>query len=51
LFIPIRKEVQEITTQMVSKLKFYLADVEAFASPLLVVIPDMGGNANDYFLL
>jgi len=50
LFIPIRKEVQEITTQMVSKLKFYLADVEAFASPL-VVIPDMGGNANDYFLL
>jgi len=50
LFIPIRKEVQEITTQMVSKLKFYLADVEAFLSPL-VVIPDMGGNANDYFLL
>jgi len=36
---------------MVSKMQFYLADVEAFTSPLLVVIPDMGGNANDYFLL
>ena len=29
---------------------YFAVDVEAFASPL-VVIPDMGGNANDYFLL
>ena len=35
---------------MVSKMQFYLADVEAFLRPL-VVIPDMGGNSNDYFLL
>ena len=50
LFIPIQKEVHEMRDNMVSKMQFYLADVEAFTSPL-VVIPDMGGNANDYFLL
>jgi len=36
---------------MVSRMQFYLADVEAFLTSPLVVIPDMGGNANDYFLL
>ena len=50
LFVPIRKDVLEITNNMVSKMQFYLADVEAFLRPL-VVIPDMGGNSNDYFLL
>jgi hypothetical protein len=29
-------------------LKFYLADVEAFSAPM-VVIPDIGGDPNAYF--
>ena len=35
---------------MVSKLQLYLANVEALVKPL-VVIPDIGGQANDYLML
>ena len=35
---------------MVSKLQLYLANVEAFVKPLFV-IPDIGGQANDYLML
>ena len=31
-------------------MKFYLADVEAIVSPI-AVIPDIGGNPNDYFII
>jgi hypothetical protein len=34
---------------VVTELKFYLADVEAFVEP--VVIPDIGGAANEYFVV
>jgi len=50
MFVPIRTEVQELTDNMVSKLQLYLANVEAFVKPL-VVIPDIGGQANDYLML
>jgi hypothetical protein len=49
LFVPIRKEVRQIRNNRVTKLKFYLADVEAFVAPL-VVVPDIGGEPNAYFL-
>jgi hypothetical protein len=49
LFIPIHKEVRKIHQNRVTKLKFYLADVEAFVAPL-VVVPDIGGAPNAYFL-
>ena len=50
IFVPIQKEVGRMRHGYVSKLKFYLADVEAFVDPI-VVIPDIGGRATDYFLL
>ena len=50
LLTPIEKEVGEITNDQVSQLKLYLAPVEAFLDPL-VVIPDMGGEPNAYFVL
>jgi len=46
---PLRLEVRQMNTHRVSKLKFYLADVEAFVEPLAVV-PDIGGAPNAYFL-
>jgi hypothetical protein len=49
LFVPIRKEVRKIHQNRVTKLKYYLADVEAFVAPL-VVVPDIGGAPNAYFL-
>lgn len=48
LFLPIEKEVGRIEGKRVKKMKFYLADVEAIVSPL-VVIPDVGGKPNAYF--
>jgi hypothetical protein len=41
--------VGNIAGGSVTKLKFYLADVEAFSAPM-VVIPDIGGDPNAYFL-
>ena len=50
IFVPITKEVGQITNNAVSRMKFYLADVEAIVSPI-AVIPDIGGNPNDYFMI
>jgi hypothetical protein len=50
LFQPIRKEVAEWTNGYVTKGKYYLADVEAFVEPL-VVVADIGGKRNDFFVL
>jgi hypothetical protein len=48
LFRTIETEVGEIQGNRVSKLKFYLADVEAIADAA-VVAPDIGGKPNAYF--
>lgn len=45
---PLIKEVAEIRGGRVRKLKFYLADVDAFVAPT-VVVPDIGGAPNAYF--
>jgi hypothetical protein len=47
--VPVTKEVGNIAGGSVTKLKFYLADVEAFSAPM-VVIPDIGGDPNAYFM-
>ena len=48
LFIRLHTEVGAKTDGYVSELKFYLADVEAFVDPC-VVIPNLGGETNSYF--
>ena len=48
LFMPIRTHVGEIRQRRVTKLRLYLADVEAFVDPITVV-PDIGGPPNAYF--
>jgi hypothetical protein len=50
IFRPITTEVGRFTDRRVSKLKFYLADVEAFHWPV-VVVPDVDGDANRYLLV
>ena len=50
LFEPISKEIGGTTHRQVSHLKFYVVSVEAFAKPV-VVVPDLGGQPNDYFLI
>jgi hypothetical protein len=50
IFRPITTEVGRFTDRRVSKLKFYLADVEAFHGPV-VVVPDVDGDANRYLLV
>jgi hypothetical protein len=50
IFRPITTEVVRFTDRRVSKLKFYLADVEAFHGPV-VVVPDVDGDANRYLLV
>ena len=47
---PIETEVGEISNKQVAKQTFYLAPVEAFVDPL-VVIPDLGGAPNAYFIV
>jgi len=42
IFMPIKTEVGQIQQQRVTKLRLYLADVEAFVDPVTVV-PDTGG--------
>jgi hypothetical protein len=50
LFIPILLEVGQMRHNRVTRLRFYLADVEAFAGPV-AVIPDIGGPPNQYLQL
>jgi hypothetical protein len=50
VFCNARREVGRFTDRRVSKLKFYLADVEAFHGPV-VVVPDVDGDANRYLLV
>jgi hypothetical protein len=50
LFVPITKEIGGLTNNAVSHMKFYLADVDAIVKAI-AVIPDIGGQANDYFIL
>jgi hypothetical protein len=42
-------EVEKIVDKRVTKLRFYLADVESFHQPL-VVVPDIDGPANRYIV-
>jgi len=48
IFVPILTDVRQLRHGRVAKRKFYLADVEAFLQPI-VVIPDVGGAPNAYF--
>ena len=48
LFDVLTTEVSEFDDGAVTKLKFYLADVEAFKEPC-VVVPNVGGANNSYF--
>lgn len=50
LFRPLEKEVGKMEKGFVTKMKFYLADVEAFLEPACV-IPNIGGPKNSYFHL
>jgi hypothetical protein len=50
LFLPIRKDHGKLVNGSAVRYKYYLADVEGFISPT-VVIPDLGGQTNDYFVL
>ncbi len=47
IFVPITKEVGQIRNNRVARIQFYLADVEAFVEPM-VVVPDVGGASNAY---
>ena len=48
IFTRLHTEVGAKTDGFVSELKFYLADVEAFVDPC-IVIPNLGGETNSYF--
>ena len=49
IFTPIKTIVQAKGPKgIVTKYKYYLADVDAFVKPL-IVIPDTGGDSNDFF--
>jgi len=50
LFTPITKEVGAIRDGIVTDMKLYLADVDAFSCPVTVV-PDIGGRPNAYFMV
>ncbi len=50
IFTYITKEVAEIEDNRVKKLRFYLADVEAFDEPI-VVVPNIGGPGNSYLMM
>jgi hypothetical protein len=50
LFTYVTKEVASMEDDRVQKLEFYLADVDAFDEPI-VVIPNIGGEANGYLLM
>jgi len=48
IFVRLHTEVGAETGGCVCKLKFYLADVEAFVDPC-IIIPNLGGETNSYF--
>jgi hypothetical protein len=48
LFTRLHTEVGGMRDGYVSKMKFYLADAEAFTNPCIVV-PNLGGQSNSYF--
>jgi hypothetical protein len=48
IFVRIRTDVRQMAQGRVTKQKFFLADVEAFLDPI-VVIPDLSGPPNAYF--
>ena len=50
LFVPSLKDSGSFSNGDITSLEFYLADVEAIVKPI-VVIPDIGGAGNVYFLL
>jgi hypothetical protein len=50
LFVPIRKNHGKLVNGSAVCYKYYLADVEGFIDTT-VVIPDLGGQTNDYFVL
>ena len=50
IFLPLGKTVGGLTQNRVSHLELFLADVKSFVSPA-AVIPDLGGQPNDYFLV
>jgi hypothetical protein len=50
IFIGITKEVGGMQHNRVTKLKFYLADVDAFHEPV-VVVPDMGSRLPNRYLM
>ena len=50
IFVPITKEIGGLTNNVVSHMKFFLADVEAIVKAI-AAIPDIGGQPNDYFMV
>jgi hypothetical protein len=50
LFVPIRKDHGKLVNVHAVHYKYYLADVEGFKN-MTVVIPNLGGQTNDYFVL
>jgi hypothetical protein len=50
LFTPYLLEVGGMRDGWVSSLKFYLADIQSFSEPV-VVVPDVGGPTNRYLVL
>jgi hypothetical protein len=50
LFVPIRKDHGKLVNGSAVRYKYYLADVEGFIN-MTVVIPNLGGQTNDYFVL
>jgi hypothetical protein len=50
IFVPLVKKVGRIHHNAVTKLSFWLVDVESFLAPITLV-PDIGGAPNAYFLV
>jgi hypothetical protein len=50
LFVPIHKDHGKLVNGSAVCYKYYLADVEGFKN-MTVVIPNLGGQTNDYFVL
>ena len=50
LFTPLVKKVSRIRGGAVTRLSFWLVDVEAFLHPITVV-PDIGGKPNEYIMV
>ena len=50
IFVPVAKQVGGFTHGLVTHLKFYLIDVEAFHGKVAVT-PDLGGQSNDCLMI